>query len=223
MHILASTFIIVALSLAASAQGPAAPPAPTDIYLVQFAKALPGQAATLEQNLKEPDPKNPMASHFLLLRHQEGADWDYCLIQHLGPKTTVEITAPPASAPGAAPVGAWHEDTYVAGPSWAEFQKAMDLAGSGTSVYVVGVHRQAPGHRTQLQELLTRSDPAAKLAGRSLLVHLQGGAWTFLSLDRYNSWQDLGADRTNSATGKGWLEARQHSAFHTDTIADRVR
>ncbi len=226
MHSLSWTVVVVALGFSASlatAQTPAAQPAPTDIYLVQFAKALPGQAATLEKNLKEQDPKDPMASHYILLRHQEGADWDYCLIQHVGPKAAVEITAPTPAAPGAPPVGAWHEDTYVAGPSWAEFQKTMDFAGTGNSVYVVAVHRQAPGHRVQLQELLSRSEPGDKVAGRTLLVHLQGGAWTFLSLDRYASWQDLGADRATAAAGKGWMEARQHSSFHTDTIADRVR
>ena len=207
-----------------AAQAPAAgQPAFTDVYLVQFAKALPGQAATLEKTLKTPDPKNPMASHYLLLRHQEGADWDYFLIQHLGPRATVEITAPPPTPAGAPPVGAWHEDTYVGGPSWAEFQKTMDFAGSGNSVYVVSIHRPAPGHRTELQELLGRSDSTSKVAGNALLVHLQGGAWTFLSISRYNSWQDLGADRAAAAGGKGWLETREHSAFHVDTIADRVR
>jgi hypothetical protein len=190
---------------------------------VQFAKALPGQALALQKNLQEQDPKNPMASHYILLRHQEGADWDYCLIQHLGPRATVEITPPPASATSATPAGAWHEDTFVAGPSWAEFQKAVDFAGSGTSVYIVSVHRPAPGHRTQLQELLSRPDPSSKVAGRLVLPHLEGGAWTFLSIDRYNSWQDFGAERMAAASGKGWLEAREHSAFHTDTIADRVR
>ena len=208
----------------AEAQTPAtAVPTPTDVYHVQFAKALPGQAAALEKNLKEQDPKNPMASHYILLRHQEGADWDYCLIQHLGPRATVEITPPPPSATSATPTGAWHEDTFVAGPSWAEFQKSMDFEGSGTSVYVVSVHRPAPGHRTQLQELLSRPDPASKIAGRLVLPHLEGGAWTFLSIDRYNSWQDFGAGRMAAASGKGWLEAREHSAFHVDTIADRVR
>ena len=198
-------------------------PTPTDVYHVQFAKALPGQAPTLEKNLKDQDPKNPMASHYILLRHQEGADWDYCLIAHLGPRATVEITPPPPSATSATPSGAWHEDTFVAGPSWPEFQKSMDFAGSGTSVYIVSIHRPAPGHRTQLQELLGRPDPASKVAGRLVLPHLEGGAWTFLSIDRYNSWQDFGADRMAAASGKGWLEAREHSAFHTDTIADRVR
>ena len=51
-----------------------------------FAKAAPGQAAALAKQLQEPDPKDPMAAHFILLRHQEGADWDYCLIQHVGAK-----------------------------------------------------------------------------------------------------------------------------------------
>ena len=100
-----------------------------------------------------------MASHYILLRHQEGADWDYCLIQHVGPKATVEITPPPAVAPGAPPTGAWHEDNYVAGPSLAEFQKAMDFTGSGNAVFVIGVHRPAPGRRTQLQEVLGRRIP----------------------------------------------------------------
>ena len=100
-----------------------------------------------------------MAAHYILLRHQEGADWDYCLIKHLGQRATVEITPPPPTATSATAPGAWHEDTFVGGPSWAEFQKTMDFAGSGNSVYIVSVHRQAPGHRVQLQELLSRPDP----------------------------------------------------------------
>ena len=28
----------------------------------------------------------PMPDHFVVLRHQEGDDWDYAVIQHLGPK-----------------------------------------------------------------------------------------------------------------------------------------
>ena len=226
MHILRSLVAVSDLGLwsLAEAQTPGtAPPAPTDVYHVQFAKAVPGQASALEKNLKEQDPKNPMASHFILLRHQEGADWDYCLIQHLGPRATVEITPPPPSATSPTPAGAWHEDTFVAGPSWSEFQKTMDVAGSGSSVYVVSVHRPAPGHRTQLQELLSRPDPKSKVAGSVVMTHVEGGAWTFLSVDRYNSWQDFAADRMAAASGKGWLEARQHSAFHADTIADRVR
>ena len=225
-----TTFPTIAVAVAvcvsasiAQAQTPAAAPTPTDVYHVMFAKAVPGQAAALEKTLKEQDPKDPMAAHYILLRHQEGSDWDFCLIQHVGPRATVEITPPAPAATGAAPVMAWHEDTYVGGPSWAEFQKTMDFAGTGNAVYVVGVHRPAPGHRGQLQDLLNRPDSTSKVAGGAVLVHLEGGAWTFMTVDRYNSWADFAADRSTAASGKGWLELREHSAVHTDTIADRVR
>jgi hypothetical protein len=46
-----------------------------------------------------------------------------------------------------------------------------------------------------------------------------------MTLTRYNSWQDVGSDRADlssaSAAG-GWADIRQHSAFHRDTIADRI-
>ena len=55
------------------------------------------------------------------------------------------------------------------------------------------------------------------------LTHLEGGPWQFLTIGRYNSWQDLGADRAAAAASeKGWFEIRQNSAWHVDTIADRV-
>ena len=189
-----------------------------------FVKAAPGQAAALAKELQQTDPKDPMSSHFLLLRHQEGADWDYCVIQHLGNKASVDITpAPPA---GGTPTRAWHDDTFVSGPSWAEFQRAMGLTGaqSGNPVYVVGVHRAVPGHRAQLVAALNR-DPASKVAASNvLLTHMEGASWQFMLVDRYNSWQEFGADRdANPGAGEGWLKIREHSAFHTDTVADRVR
>lgn len=215
---------ICASATVSQAQTPA-PAAPTDVYNVMFVKAAPGQAGALAKQLQQQDPKDPMASHYLLLRHQEGADWDYCLISHAGPKGSVEITPPP---PGAEPpTRAWHDDTFVSGPSWPEFQRLMGLTGdqSGNAVYVVGVHRAVPGHREQLVQALSRPAPSSKIALNSLtMTHLEGGSWQLLTIDRYNSWQDLGADRTaNAAGGEGWLDIRQHSAYHTDTIADRVR
>ena len=54
---------------ATQAQTPAAASG-TDVYHVLFAKAAPGQAAALAKELQEVDPKDPMGSHFLLLRHQ---------------------------------------------------------------------------------------------------------------------------------------------------------
>ena len=163
-----------------------------------------------------------MTSHFILLRHQEGADWDYCLIQHVGAKPSVEI---PATTSPSASI-AWHEDSFVSGPSWGEFQKVMGLAGdqSGQPVFVVSVQRAVPGHREQLLEVLNQRPPNAKVTVNSLVMtHVEGGPWQFLTLDRYNSWQDLGADRAANTGVQGWLDVRQHSAYHTDTIADRVR
>ena len=48
-----------------------------DVYHVHFAKAAPGQAAALGKSLMEPDKTSPMPTHFIVLRHQEGDDWDY--------------------------------------------------------------------------------------------------------------------------------------------------
>lgn len=208
------------------AQTPAAPQpaAATDVYHVMFIKATPGQATALAKELQQTDPKDPMGSHFLLLRHQEGADWDYCVIQHVGTKASVELTPPPPSS--GTPTRAWHDDTFVSGPSWPEFQRAMGLTDtqSGKSVYVVGVHRAVPGHRSELLASLTQPNPNSKAARSSvLLTHLEGGSWQFINLARFSSWQDFAADREASAAGQGWAETRQHSASHTDTIADRVR
>ena len=232
---LAAAFIVsLAPAISAQArQGRAATPAPqapatSDIYHVHFNKALPGQARALADQLRMQNPKAPMPGHYVVLRHQDGDDWDYCVIEHLGTKATIDIPPPPANA---TPVSAWHEDTFVAGPSWNEFARAMGLGAGGNtagSVYEVATWRQAPGHRVQLQEALMSNDPASKIqVGRVLLTHLEGGAWTFLAINRYNSWQDYAANETASVpkTGSGsdpWSQVRDHSTFHRDTLADRI-
>ena len=207
-------------TVAAQGRGTTPQAAATDVYHVHFAKAAPGQAAALAADLQKQDPKAPMPGHLVLLRHQEGDDWDYCVIEHLGTKATVEITpAPAASAP---PLGAWHNDSFVAGPSWAAFQRA--LGSTATGVYIVSTHRAVPGHRDQLLKVLNQADPASKVPiGRVMLTHLEGGPWQYLGIDHYNSWQDLATDRASSGTPGTWAEVRMHSAFHTDTIADRVK
>ena len=214
---------------AASAQAPAAPAAATDVYHVHFTKAVPGQAAALGKALSVPDKTSPMPEHFVVLRHQEGDDWDYVVIQHLGPKAEVTAAAPGSPNP-TRDLRAWHADSFVSGPSWAEFTRQMGVGGSaggGSPVYIVGVQRPVAGHREQLARSLSTVNPAAKIAtGNVLLTHLEGGEWTFATLTRYNSWTDLGADRAaaaaNAASAGGWDEVRQHSAFHRDTIADRI-
>lgn len=206
-----------------SAAAPAAPASPaTDIYRVMFVKAAPGQAAALATQLQQPDPKDPMSAHFLLLRHQEGADWDYCFIQHAGPKATVEITPQPAGGP--APTMAWHEDTFVSGPSWAEFQRAMGMTAGGTPIYIVGVHRAVPGHRADLLRELGRRAPGAQGASNDLLfTHVDGASWQYLTISRFGSWQELATEEAAAGSGDRWTELRKHSAFHGDTIADRVK
>jgi hypothetical protein len=55
-----------------------------------------------------------------------------------------------------------------------------------------------------------------------VLTHLEGGPWNFVEVDRYNSWQDLATDAAASTDDPGWSTVREHSAFHHDTLADRV-
>ena len=96
----------------------------TDMYHVLFLKAAPGQAAALGKALIVPDKTNAMPDHFVVLRHQEGDDWDYVVVQHLGAKAEV-VATPSAAAAAARPLIAWHNDTFVSGPAWGEFTKQM--------------------------------------------------------------------------------------------------
>lgn len=220
---------VVAATAAAPQDVPAVPA--TDVYHVHFTKSAPGQAAAHAKSLMTPDKTSPMPEHFVVLRHREGDDWDYAVIQHLGPKAEITITPPPPPPTGSQPaLSAWHADTFVAGPSWGEFTKQMGLGGANGAgqVYVVGVHRHVPGHREQLLKSLSAPGPASKVeTGNLLLQHIEGSEWTFATITRYNSWQDFASDRAAAAaasdtTAGGWADIRQHSAFHRDTIADRI-
>jgi len=211
-----------------SAQNAPAPAVGTDVYHVHFAKAAPGQAEALGKSLMVPDKSASMPEHFVVLRHQEGADWDYAVIQHLGPKAEVSATTPPPPDAVRA-LSAWHNDTFVSGPSWSQFTKEMGIGESAASgmVYILGVHRPVPGHREQLLKSLNAPGGASKVpTGNVLLQHLEGSDWTFATITRYNSWQDLGSDRMAAASAGdaagGWADIRQHSAFHRDTVADRI-
>ena len=218
---------IVAATTASAQNTPAA--AGTDVYHVHFVKAAPGQAGALGKSLMVPDKTLSMPDHFVVLRHQEGDDWDYVVIQHYGPKAEVTATRP-ALPDAQRALNAWHDDTFVSGPSWAEFTKAMGIGGSAapsSMVYILGVHRAVAGHREELLKSLSAPGAASKIeTGNIVLSHLEGGSWTFATITRYNSWQDLGSDRAAAASAGdaagGWADIRQHSAFHRDTIADRI-
>lgn len=218
--------LVVCLAVPAVAQQ-ASPQA--DVYHLQFIKAVPGQAEALAKALMTPDPQSPMPDHFILLRHQQGDDWDFCIIQHLGSTATVD--AKPSPAPPAAGVSAWHTDSFVAGPSWAEFAKSTGLgqgsAGSAGSVYSVAVFRAAPGRRDDLGKLLRNPEPSKVPVSRVVLQHLEGGPWQFVAIDRWNSWQDFATDHSAGITGgvsqsDSWSKMRELSSFHRDTVADRI-
>jgi hypothetical protein len=206
-------------------------PARTDLYHVHFARAALGKAAELGDFLKMADPKVPMSAHHIVLRHQEGEDWDYAVIEHLGTKTTVEASGSPVPA-AVRDLYAWHTDTFVNGPSWPEFTKALGIdegsAGkTGGSVYAISVYRAAPGHRDQLEKSLGQSPRDDASAGTVLMQHVEGGPWTYLTVVRYNSWQDFATGEKKSAADTlkpdgGWVGLRDHSTYHNDTLADRI-
>lgn len=228
------TAFVYGQSSAAARVSPApASPARTDVYHIHFAKAAPGKAAQLAELLKTPNPKDPMPGHFMVLRHQEGDAWDYCMITHLGTKATVDAI-PFQAPPSMQDVGDWHNDTFVNGPSWDEFTKAMGISDDAKgktagSVYVVSVFRPTPGHRDDMEKLLAAppNRPSDTSAGTVLMQHLEGGPWTFLTVVRYNSWQDFATNDLNNVNQSnknegGWFNFRQYSAYHTDTLTNRI-
>ncbi len=220
-------------AVGAKSAAPAGTGKRTDIYHVHFTKAALGKAVQLGDWLKTPNPNAPMPEHFIVLRHQDGDAWDYVVITHLGPKATVEA-AGTSVPPDKRDLSAWHNDTFVNGPPWEEFTKAMGIDGDSASktsgsVYSVSYYRPAPGHREQLEKMLSEvpSAPNDTSAGNVLMQHLEGGPWTFLTIARYNSWDDFATGEKNSVAqttkkDSPWSRLRDHTDFHTDTLTDRV-
>jgi hypothetical protein len=217
---------------AAAATSPAATtsaaPARTDVYHVHFTHAAPGKANALADSLKQPDPTSPMPGHSVVLRHQDGDSWDYVALEHMGTKVTLDAVRP-TPAPAMRDLSDWHTDTYVNGPAWADFAKALGInEGAGKSaVYIVSVYRAIPGHREQLEAILNNQPVGDPAAGNVVLQHLEGAAWTFMAVARYATWEDFVKSETNAAAeqakGSGdWAKLRDHSSYHTDTLADRI-
>jgi hypothetical protein len=220
-------FVSVTAVQNASAQAAAR----TDVYHVHFAKATLGKGAEEGDYLKKQGPNAPMPGHYIVMRHQNGEDWDYAVIEHLGTKATVDAAGNPPTPVTARDLNAWHTDTFVNGPAWPQFSKAMgldDAARSAGSVYVVSVFRAAPGHRDELEKSLAQPPGAGDtVAGNVLMQHLEGGPWHFLTITRYNSWQDFATSEKTSVADTlkpdgGWLGVRNHSTYHNDTLADRI-
>lgn len=220
---------------AAGARGaaPAGAGKRTDVYHVHITKAALGKAVQLGDWLKTPDSSNPMPDHFIVLRHQDGDAWDYVVVTHLGPTASVKA-AGTAVPPDKRDLSEWHTDTFVNGPSWDEFTKAMGIdadskSKSTGSVYSVSYYRPAPGHREQLEKMLSQAVGGRDdtTVGNVLMQHLEGAPWTFFTIVRYNSWDDYAAGEKSAiaqTTSKDspWYQLREHTAFHTDTLADRI-
>jgi hypothetical protein len=203
----------------------------TEMYHVHFVKSSLGKAAALADALKKPDPTAPMPGHLIILRHESGESWDYAVITHLGTKAVTEaaITGP---AP-ARDIQDWHDDTLVNGPPWADFVREMGLgdnaAKTNGSAYVLSVYRAAAGQRDPLEKFLSEPPdrPSDTSSGNVLMQHREGGAWHFLTIARYNSWQDYGTNESNriAQTAKnqgGWYKLRDYVSFHTDTTTSRI-
>ena len=212
----------------ASTSATSTAPKRTDVYHVFMVKASLGKAKELEDWIKQPDRQHPDEKG-IVLRHQDGDSWDYVAIVHIGAKATVDLNGTPLT-PQQRMLTEWHTDTFVAGPSWSDFSKALGLdqgSKSAGAVYVVSDYRAAPGHRDELEKMLSEATPGDTASGNVLLAHLEGSSWNFLGVVRYDSWDKYAEGEKNSIaqTGKsagGWYELRQHCALHHDTLTDRV-
>lgn len=235
--LLAAGLLCGRTALASPAQQPDSQAAQrSEIYHVHFTQAAPGKSQELGDFIRTPPPNAPNPGHALVLRHAEGDTWDFVVIQHIGPKATIEAGS--AQPTPARELRAWHEDTHAGGPSWDVFSRATGITGqpaqSATdAVYVVTTYRGAPGHRAQLEQTLQKLQAAAsKPEAVVILQHFEGGTWDFLVISRYDSWQALAADQTDGSaeqrerraglTRPMRLELREHMAAHHDTIAVRV-
>ena len=235
------TLMLALVVIPASAQQASAPSSGgsfSDVYHVHFVKAVPGKTRDLESTLTRPSVDTPMPTHVLVLLHREGDDWDFASIAHEG--TSFTVNASDQRMTPARELRQRHNDTIATGPSWPDFAKAMGLGGpqagaqpADKAVYILTTYRGLPGHREQLYQTLQRIDRASRKPGSSVVLrHAEGSEWDYAVITRYDSWQDLAADQTDTQaeprqrqagfTQAPGLELREHMVSHHDTIAERV-
>ncbi|MDQ6862039.1 MAG: hypothetical protein M3032_12910 [Verrucomicrobiota bacterium] len=219
-----------AASPAATAGGPAKR---GDVYSITFIHGAAGKATALGEWAKKSLSSAPAGEHQMLLRHEAGSPWDYVAVAHIGAKATVEPTGNPAGQ-ALKPLMDWHDDTFVNGPSWAEFAKAMDLDEStgkpktNESVYVISVYRPMTGQEDAVESFLNEAPTAGDLtAGHVFFQHLEGGAWRFCDITRYKNYADYGKSEAVAVaeTAKGssnWFKLRDLCSFHNDTVAAAI-
>lgn len=213
------------------AQQPAQPQVPApELYHIHISKAAPGKLPQLIDAYKSapgPEASEPQVTP-IILRHRDGDEWDLVTITPLGKQATLTANAPPQAIMDyyqrVGTLTDWHNDTFVVGPSWAVVQKALVVA-KGDPIYVVTDYRALPGQRQQLKAVLDRN--AQDTPGRNVLfAHVEGAAWNFLNITRYDSWADVGAPPPQPPSGtqaqEQGLAIREHLAVHHDTIATYV-
>lgn len=220
--------VLAAVLLWTSSAAAQQPSQPSELYHVHVVKAAAGKLPQLIEEYKNLPPagEGQPAAPPIILRHQQGGEWDLMVISARGRQATISA-GPPAEAVQAgnerrAPLADWHGDTFVVGPSWEAVQKALlPAGGTGQSVYVVSDYRAIPGHRAQLQKVLESN--AQETPGRAVrFSHVEGAPWNFLVVTRYDSWAEVGAPPPRSAGQDPGLPIREHLAVHHDTIAIHV-
>ena len=204
----------------------------TDVYHVFIVKAALGKAKELQAWLKEPDPDHPDRKG-ILLRHQDGDSWDYVAIEHIGDQghrrngRNTHDAKPTDADPNGTPIPS---SPARRGRNlrrrWDSTATPPRRPARSTSV---SDYRAAPGHRDELEKMLTRSADRGidTSSGNVLFVHIEGAPWNFLGIARYDSWEKFAENEKNSIaqTNKdqgGWFELRQHTALHHDTLTDRI-
>jgi len=223
----ASGVVLADTIQATSTQGAGTQAAP-HIYRISMFRAVPGKFRELEKLLTAtPSPGANDGDLAVVFRHRQGNEWDFLTVEHMGPQATITVgnTPPQPDSPFSQVVG-WHGDTYVAGPPPDEFRKALNISGTGApaGVYIVGDYTAAAGHRGALRQVLDKI--AEETPGRSVLFsHVEGAPWNFLTIQRYDSWQQVAQDEDKAiAEGKDpsadrGLQMREHLAVHHDTFA----
>ncbi len=218
-----------------------------EIYHAHFVKAAPGKLPELIDAYRNLPSDMTSSAPPLILRHVEGDDWDLLVLTPLGKEDKITAAGPSRADEQffqrLRPLSAMHTDTITRGPAWSVASAALmiqkpgvEVAGTSgstaTPVYIVSTFRALPGHREQLEQVLRRL--AAVQPGHDVtLQHMEGSAWDFLMVSRYDSWaalaqdestpdmQSLRAQSFRSADGPS-LELREHLAEHHDTLAVRV-
>lgn len=219
-----AVFVSAALTASTSAAQTPSGSSAQELYHAHFVKAALGKLNDLIAAYTSA-PVPPGEQKPIILRHREGDDWDLLVLTPFGKgESTVSANVPADIQAQYAKIRASserHTDSFVAGPPWAQAQKAFGSDASG--VYVVGVYRSANGHRDQLGQALD-SIAATGPAGRSATFrHVEGGPFDFIQITHYDSWNAIDGPAAGQTDPQAQsLELRRHMAEHHDTICIRV-